>query len=189
MLSAGLLVASLLYWGSNSDAPAKTMISPAKIIGVRQRKCQHSKPPTDFFRTFHHKTYSYSSPNNYEYPCSLLNRSVTTDQLPQGRGGRNQCLAQDKRDHSRLNFAWYQVQHLTLNVFKKTQLDFIRTSRHHCTAVWLLLQAHRTIPLNNPCACSSSTMCTEEGDRKGKISTPFSVQSALKIQQKNSFNY
>lgn len=79
MLSAGLLVASLLYWGSNSDAPAKTMISPAKIIGGRQRKCQqHPMLLNDFFRTLSHKTYSYSSPNSREYPCCLFSVPVTT---------------------------------------------------------------------------------------------------------------
>lgn len=77
MLSAGLLVASLLYWGSNSDAPAKTMISPAKIIRGRQRKCQQHPYATELFRDISHKTYSHSSPNNHKYPRSLFSGSVT----------------------------------------------------------------------------------------------------------------
>lgn len=77
MLSAGLLVASLLYWGSNSDAPAKTMISPAKIIRGRQRKCQQHTYATELFRDISHKTYSHSSPNNHKYPHSLFSGSVT----------------------------------------------------------------------------------------------------------------
>lgn len=157
MLSAGLLVASLLYWGSNSDAPAKTMISPAKRSGGRQRKGQqHPMPPRDFFRTPSRRTYPHSSPDHHEYPGSLFHGSVTT-----ATGQRRQeRLAH--RDCSRLRFPQHQVQHLTLNVVTKTASGFFGTGRGCCTAVWLTLHARRTVPLCNSRACGSTTRCAEE---------------------------
>lgn len=180
MLSAGLLIASLLYWGSNSDAPAKTMISPAKISGGRQRKRQQlPMPPSDFFGTPNRRNYPHSSPNHHQYPCSLFCGSVTT---ATGQS-RQECLAHKEIAQGS---TFHGIRsYMTLHVFTKPVSDFFRTGRGCCTAVWLTARSQNHFSQQFVCLWQQHNARTEGGGREGNISIQFSVQSALKIHPKN----